>query len=90
MKIRVLMLVLLFGAGSALVNSAQAQQCTSGCYTQQSADMRQCAAAYSPQDKQNCRAAASDRAAACVRACNQGNKSQDREPTPNRPQPRPY
>lgn len=67
---------------------AQAQQCTSGCYTQQSADMRQCAAAYGPQDKQNCRAAASERAAACIRTCNQGDSQQDREPTKRRPEPR--
>lgn len=78
---------LFFGVSCILSAPAQAQQCT-GCYTQQSADMRQCAAAYGPQDKQNCRAEASERAAACVRACNQGNKQQDRAPTNRRPESR--
>lgn len=75
---------------TAPVPSVEAQQCSSGCFTQQSSEMRQCSSSYGPQDKQACRYAASERAAACVRACNQGNKQQDREPTRNRPQPRPF
>mgnify|MGYP003385412019 CR=1 FL=1 len=75
---------------AALVPSVYAQQCSSGCYTQQSADMRQCAAAYGQQDKQNCRHAASERAAACIRSCNQGDKQQDRQPTQKRSDPRTF
>ena len=75
---------------TATLTSVEAQQCSSGCYTQQSSDMRQCSASYGPQDKQACRYAASERAAACIRACNQGGKQQDRQPTQKRSDPRPF
>ena len=90
MRLRVpFTLSLLLTAIAPLVSPSNAQQC-SHCYTQQSADMRQCPAKYTAEDKAACRRAASEAAAACIRACNQSNKQQDREPTRVRPEPRPY
>ena len=87
-------------AFASLVPPVYAQQCSSGCYTQQSADMRQCPAKYTAEDKAACRRAASEAAAACVRACSQrkkewqenqqGDKQQELAPTKNHPVPLPY
>lgn len=83
-------LSLLLTSSAPLVYPSHAQQCSSGCYTQQSSDMRQCAASYGQQDKQACRHAASERAAACIRSCKQGDKQQDRQPTQKHSDPRPF